>query len=342
MLSRTTGLAILAASGLFALITHGRKRFGPLLLWGATVIVVIAPWAWATLQEYGTPFYSYTGFFEYNFSWTVHHYEKGNTLPSQFYTLANLPEIVRVKIKSILIIVVYSTMIVGLPIVLGFLRRFGSRDSQRRETDLLIATIIVVFVLATLKSIADVTQVAQLGRYYLPVYALALPTAVAGLIEWREARRIEGKAVPWLLAGFCALVWADPTWAYDASWLVKPFQLHWPALRQAGDYIQAHPEQIPREARIMTWFPWELRVTSDRTTILMPRNYSPRRIDEVIKQYRVTHILWGSFEPPPDVDPEVWGPYLEQIRVQLHLTDDLELFRSSRESFYPVRLYRLH
>ena len=127
VLSRTTGLAILAASGLFALVTHGRKRFGPLLLWGATAIVVIAPWAWMTLQEYGTPFYSYTGFFEYNFSWTVHHYEKGNTLPSQFYTLANLPEIVRVKIKSILIIVVYSTMIVGLPIVLGFMRRFGSR-----------------------------------------------------------------------------------------------------------------------------------------------------------------------------------------------------------------------
>ncbi len=67
------------------------------------------------------------GYFEYNFSWTVHHYEKGNTLPSQFYTLANLPEIVRVKIKAILIIVVYSTMIVGLPIVLGFMRRLGSR-----------------------------------------------------------------------------------------------------------------------------------------------------------------------------------------------------------------------
>ena len=40
--------------------------------------------------------------------------------------------------------------------MLGFMRRFGSRNSQRRETDFLIATIIVVFVLATLKSIADV------------------------------------------------------------------------------------------------------------------------------------------------------------------------------------------
>ena len=206
---------------------------------------MIVPWAWATLQEYGARFIPIQSYFEYNFSWTVHHYEKGNTLPSQFYTLANLPEIVRVKIKSILIIVVYSTMIVGLPIVLGFCRRLGSRGSRGRETDWLVATIIVVFVLATLKSIADVTQVAQLGRYYLPVYALALPTAVAGLIEWGEAWRIERRAVPWLAAGFCALVWADPTWAYDASWLVKPFQLHWPALRQAGDWIQAHPDQVP-------------------------------------------------------------------------------------------------
>jgi 4-amino-4-deoxy-L-arabinose transferase-like glycosyltransferase len=341
VLSRTTGLAILAASGLFALVTHGRRRFGPLLLWGVIVLLVIAPWAWVTFQEYGAPFHSYTSYFEYNFSWAVHHYEKGNTLSSQFYTWANLPEIVRVKVKSFLIIVMYSTMIVGLPIVLGFCRRFRAGGLRGRETDLLIATMIVVFVLATLKTIADVTQVAQLGRYYLPVYALALPTAVAGLIEWREAWRIERRVVTWLAAGFCALVWADPTWAYDASWLAKPFQLHWPALRQAGDWIQAHPDRVPRDARIMTWFPWELRVTSDRTTILMPRNYNPRRIDEVIKQYRVTHVLWGSFEPPPDVDPEVWGPYLEQVRDSLQLTNDRELFRSSRESFYPVRLYRV-
>ena len=110
-----TGLAILAASGLFALVTHGRKRFGPLLLWGATAIVVIAPWAWMTLQEYGTPFYSYTGFFEYNFSWTVHHYEKGNTSPRRFILWRICQRSLEFKIKSIfLIIVVYSTMVSGI------------------------------------------------------------------------------------------------------------------------------------------------------------------------------------------------------------------------------------
>jgi Dolichyl-phosphate-mannose-protein mannosyltransferase len=341
VLSRTTGMAILAASGLFALVTHGRTRLGPLFLWGLIVVAVILPWAWATMREYGTPFYSYTSYFEYNFSWTIHHYQKGNTRAAEFYTSANMPEIMRVKIKAILIIVVYSTMIVGLPVVLGFCRHLCTRGARGRETDFLVATIIVVFVLATLKTVADVTQVAQLGRYYLPVYALALPSAVAGLIEWRDAWRINSRVVAWLCASFCALVWADPTWAYDASWLVKPFQFHWPALREAGNYIQTHPDQVPPEARIMTWFPWELRVTSDRTTILMPRNYDPRRINEVIKQYRVTHILWGSFEPPPDVDPETWGPFLERVRSNLGLTDDRELFGTARGSLYPVRLYRL-
>ncbi len=91
----------------------------------------------------------------------------------------------------------------------------------------------------------------------------------------------------------------------------------------------------------MAWFPWELRVTSDRTTILMPRNYDPRRIQEVIQKYRVTHFLWGSFEPPPDIDPESWGSYLEGVRTGLGLTQRRELFHSSRSGFYPVRLYRI-
>jgi hypothetical protein len=294
-----------------------------------------------TYQEYHSPFFSYTSYFEYNFSWAVHHYEKGNTLPSQFYTLANLPEIVRVKLKSLLIILVYSTMIVGWPMVVGFLGRLGTRGVPGRDTDLLVATAVAVFVLATLKSIADVTQVAQLGRYYLPIFVLVLPSAVAGLSAWVESHGARRLVLPWLAAGYCAMVWADPAWAYDASWFVKPFQLHWPALREAGDWIQAHPDRVPRDARIMTWFPWELRVTSDRTTVLMPRNYNPARIQEVIAQYRVTHFLWGSFEPPPDLDPELWVPHLEVLRARLGLTRERELFHSTRSASYPVRFYRL-
>ena len=40
-------------------------------------------------MEYGIAvLFDALSYFEYNFSWTVHHYDKGNTLPSQFYTLA--------------------------------------------------------------------------------------------------------------------------------------------------------------------------------------------------------------------------------------------------------------
>jgi hypothetical protein len=213
-----------------------------------------------------------------------------------------------------------------------------------RETDLLVAAVLATFVLATLKTVADVTQVAQLGRYYLPVYALALPSAVAGLRQWLESLRIElRRVVPWLAAGYCTLVWADPTWAYDASWLVNRYQLHWSGLREAGTWIQSHPEQVAPQARIMTWFPWELRVTSDRITVLLPRNYSRRRIQEVIDQYQVTHILWGSFEPPPyyEINPESWATALDQLRAGLGLAQKRELFRSTHDPFFPVRLYGL-
>jgi hypothetical protein len=343
ILARTSAFALVGAAGLFALFAHGRRRLGQLICCAAVVLAVITPWAWATMNEYGRPFYSYTSFFEYNFSWTIHHYHRGNTSASQFYIRANIQEIIRVKLKSLWIIAVYSTMIVGLPMVLGFLSRIVQRDGSARGTDLLVAVVFGAFVLGTLKSTSDVTQVAQLGRYYLPVFVLALPSAVAGILHWLESRRLRQRVLPWAAATYCALVWADPTWAYDASWLVKPYQLHWPALREAGDWIVAHPESVPADARVMTWFPWELRVLSHRTTILMPRSYNARRIQEVIRQYQVTHFLWGSFEPPPgaEINPESWGLALEQLRRALGLTDARELYRSTRDRFFTVRLYRL-
>jgi hypothetical protein len=343
ILARTTALAMIAAAGMVFLLRRARRQPISLLIWAGAIALTILPWALATYWEYGSPFHSYTSYFEYNFSWTVHHYEKGNTRPSQFYTAANAAEIARVKVKSLLIIAVYSTMIVGLPIIAGFFGRLRLRGRPGRETDLLIATITVVFVLATLKSVADVTQVAQLGRYYAPVYVLMLPTAVAGLIEWLGAHRVRRAVVPWLAVGYIALIWADPTWAYDATWLGKRYQLHWPAIREAGDWIRRNPQVVPPTARIMTWFPWELRVASARTTVLMPRNYHPGRIEEVIRQYGVTHFLWGSFEPPPydEINPESWATRLDRLRVELGLTAEREVFRSKEDPFFPVRLYRV-
>jgi hypothetical protein len=345
ILARNTALVILAAAGLYGLAYHARRSLGPLLVWGAVLSAVIAPWAWATYREYGQPFYSYANYFQYNFSWAVHHYEPGITRAADFYTRANAPEIVRVKVKSLLIIAVYSTMIFSPPLVLAAIRRLRRPPSEaspgERDVDRLVAWFAIAFVLATLANVADITQVAQLGRYYLPVFVLALPTAIAGLRDWLAAVGIPRRAYPPLAVALVALLWADPTWAYDAGWLVKPYQLHWPALRAAGDWVKAHPEAVPPDARVMTWFPWEFRVASDRTTVLLPRNFRLDRVEQVARQYGVTHVLWGSFEPPPEADPETFGPFLDRLRLAAGLTDSREIYRSPPRLPHPVRLYRL-
>jgi len=337
VLARNTALALAAGAGLFALVRHGRRCLAPLLVWGALLLLVIAPWAWATYREYGSPFYTYTDFYQYNFSWTVHHYEKGVTLAADFYTRRNAPEIVRVKVKSVAIIAVTATMIFSLPLTLAALRRFR----RGNDTDRLAAALAAVFVAATLARVADVTQVAQLGRYYLPVFVLALPTAVAGLRDALRSWAVPARAHPWLAASLVALLWADPTWAYDASWLNRPYQLHWPALREAGDWVRTHPDAVPADARVLTWFPWEFRAAAGRTTVLFPRNYSAGRVDDVVRQYGVTHVLWGSFEPPEHADPEAWGGYLERLRLSLGLTDARLLHASPRSALYPVGLYKI-
>lgn len=343
ILSRNTAMALAAAVALAWLpARRGRFAIASLLVWAVAALVVVAPWAFETYRVYGEPFYTYTKYFPYNFSWTVHHYEAGNTSAARFYTARNLPEIVRIKIKAILIVVVYSSMILSLPLSLAFVRRLVRPvDRRGREVDRFVVLLWAVFVAATLVNVADVTQVAQLGRYYLPLFVVSLPTAVQGAREALESWKPPRTAIFPLAATWLALVWSDPSWAYDATWLVKPYQLHWPALRDAGDWIKEHPREVPENARILTWFPWEVRVAADRTTILLPRNFNPRRIEEVIKQYRVTHVLWGSFEPPPHADPETFGPYLENLRGALGLTGEREIYRSSPRSLYPVRLYRL-
>jgi len=339
ILARNTAMALVAASGLYSLIFHARRNLGPLILWGAAAVAVIAPWALKTQAEYGEPFFSYTKYFQYNFSWTVHHYQKGATRAAEFYTVANAPSIVRVKIKSLIMIVVYSSMILSIPLAIGFLRGLTISNPRGRDLSRLVAAIVAAFVAGTLANIADVTQVAQLGRYYLPLFALALPTAAAGLKSFGDL--ISPRARPLLVGSLVALLWADPTWAYDASWLTKPYQLHWPAIREAGEWAKSHPEIVPADARVMSWFPWETRVASDRSTVLLPRNFDAPTILRSMEQYRVTHVMWGSFEIPPHVDPETFGPYLESLRLRLGLTDDREIYRTKVRGPYPVLIYRV-
>ncbi|MFM7318110.1 MAG: hypothetical protein ACKO5E_14285, partial [bacterium] len=280
----------------------------------------------------------------HTFSWTVHHYAAGVPDAKAFYSSANMPEVVRVKIKSMLIMSGYSTMILSPPIVFGFyLRLKKPADRSGRGSDLFAIGLFVVFGLATMARIADVTQVAQLGRYYLPVYLLMIPTAIRGFQEMQAGELFQRKELRRLAVfSLVGCLWADPTWAYDASWFVRPFQLHWPALVEAGEFVQKHPESVPENARLMSWFPWEMRVTSNRITVLMPRSYDARRIREVAGQYGVTHIVWGSFEIPQHVDSESFGPYLTGVKTSLGLVGSNEIYKSPARPglLFPVVIYR--
>ena len=346
ILARNTAMALLAACAVYGVLVHWRTHRVAMSIWAAGIAVTIAPWAWMTYQAYGEPFFTYTGFFRYTFSWAVHHYQTGAPTAAQFLTLANAPEIVRVKLKSVLIIALYSTMILSVPVLAAAFARWrrGERDASARDMNRLSWLLPAAFVLATLINVADVTQVAQLGRYYLPVFCLILPAAAATMRSW--SAHIPARARLVAAAALVSLLWSDPTWAYDATWLTSPFQLRLPALRAAGTWIREHPEAVPADARIMTWFPWELRVMSQRTTILMPRSFSARRNLETIGDgpfgYHVTHVLWGSFEPPPlPIDPQAFGSYLDAVRLQTGLGDDKQIYRSPPGVLFPVQLYQL-
>ncbi|RLT14746.1 MAG: hypothetical protein DWI24_02450 [Planctomycetota bacterium] len=344
ILSRNTAMALVFCLGLWLIWKGGRRSFAYLPIWAGMVLIVIAPWAWLTYKEYGKPFYSYTEHFALTFSWSVHHYAAGVPNASAFY-LQNRPELIRVKIKSVLILFGYSTMILSMPVAYGFYRRLRRPvELTGRATDHLAIMLFLTFAAATIQRIADVTQVAQLGRYYMPVYLIMLPTAVRGLMElkWPEFKS-PGNIKLVAAASLIGCLWADPTWAYDASWFVKPFQLHWSGLLDAGQFIEQNPDQVPANARVMSWFPWEMRVTSDRITVLMPRNFDARRIREVIEQYGVTHVVWGSFETPQHVDPESFGPYLTSLKTSLGLSSSNEIYRTARGAggMYPVSIYRI-
>ena len=310
ILARNTAAVLLVTCAVYGLVAVGRSRGPAMGVWATAALATIAPWAWATEQAYGQPFFSYTQFFQYTFSWAVHHYQVGAPTASDFYTWANAPEIARVKGKSLLIISVYSTMILSAPLAVAAAVRVGSslRGSRTfgQHVDRASMWCLLAFVCATLVNVADVTQVAQLGRYYLPVFVLLLPAAAATLLEW--ARQIMTLRLRAIAGGtLVALLWASPSWAYDFTWFSKPFQLHLPALRAAGEWMRQHPEVVAPDARVMTWFPWELRLFSQRTTILMPRSFDARRNRQTIGAgpfgYRVTHVLWGSSNRP-----RTWTP----------------------------------
>ena len=93
VLARTTGLALLAAAGLFALVDgHGRRRFGPLLLWAAHCRVVVPSLGMGDLPGIWNAFlfiHSVTSNTTSPGRSTIT--TRGTRSPSQFYTRQNCP-----------------------------------------------------------------------------------------------------------------------------------------------------------------------------------------------------------------------------------------------------------
>ena len=252
-----------------------------------------------------------TQYFEYNFSWTVHHYEKGNTLA---LAVLHAGEPAGDRPGQDQVALDHRRLLDHDRGAAD--RRWASGGGSRRamgrgrETDLLVATICR----GLRAGDAQERRRRDPGR---PARALLFAglcagaaDAVAGMIEWLGlaggSRAQSSRGCRRLL-----VAWSGPTRPGPTTRRGWPNRFSFTGRRCArrASGSQAHPTWCLPTARIMTWFPWELRVTSDRTTVLMPRNYNPRRIQEVIRQYGVTHFLWGSFEPPPyyEINPESWA-----------------------------------
>ena len=81
-------MALAAAAGLYGLAAFGLRRLGPMIALGGRDRrrSFRAVGGAATWIKFGEPFYTYTKYFQYNFSWAVHHFDEGNTTAAQFYT----------------------------------------------------------------------------------------------------------------------------------------------------------------------------------------------------------------------------------------------------------------
>ena len=232
VLSRNTALALVAAAGLFAVVMHGRREARPALALGCHRGRHLRPLGVGDFaQSMERRFIRIQAILNTTSPGRSTITRKGTRFLLSSTRWKTCPEIVRVKIKSLILIVVYSTMIVGLPIVVGFCRRLGwgnragTRDRPAGRDDLRGVR-------------AGDAQEHRRRDAGCPARALLFAGLRAHVARGHRGtdragwmRRASGrKIVPWAAATYCALVWADPTWAYDASWLTKRYQLHWPAL----------------------------------------------------------------------------------------------------------------
>lgn len=324
ILSRRTGLAVAAAVFLFTLTCKGTAKTRLLLFWGIAVAATVAPWAWATYIDYGSPLYSYTNNFKYMPSWPDHWIYRGEPTRAD-YLKQPIGNIAKTKLAMVWILANHYWFILTPIVVVSLLsqpRRLWTESAAR-----LTVLITLGFVGGTLANIASLDQVRDFGRYFLPVLVLTLPIACQRLLKWLDvvevpASRSMVHAVAAVVTASC--FWSAYPWTHSYDLLGDRWHLQLVRYQLIGAQIR---ETLPQDAIVMTYHPWEVHMYGDRRTVLLPRNFDPRRAREEVETYRVTHVV---------LDRSM-GPALQGLAAEFQLDVPVEQLQRDGIVVLPIR-----
>ena len=287
-LSRRTLLAAAVAFALAFVFVGAGRRWVKLLLFGVAAAAVLAPWAYLTWADYGTPLYSYTGHFRYLPDWTVHWRDRGVPTAADWLADGCLP-VLRTKFAVCVLLAVYFAMILTPPLLYGYalgLRRW------RRPATAVSALVLLGFVGGTVTQIASTDQIRDLGRYFPPCMILMIPVAWQGLrLRLRSGRRCAVALA--VVAGFFLTGYP---WTDNTRLLSDPWHLRYARYERLAARIAA---ETPPDAVVMAYHPWEIHLLTGRRTVLLPRSYDPARVREEIATYRVTHLALDRADVGP-------------------------------------------
>lgn len=292
VLTRSTGLAVVAAMVLYALFTPTWGRWWRLLLFFMTFLLVLTPWVWLTYRDYGIPFYSYTNHFKYMPSWPDHWIQRG--VPTwRDYVKHGWGSILHTKMVITWMIGSFFWFVFTPLLALGYCA--WVREGWRQPLGRLSLLMALGFVGGTITQIAGPDQVRDFSRYFPPVLLPMFPVALASIFHLLETntkvgrQREVGERVFWIL--LVSAFWGGYPWSSCYRLLADPWHIHLSKLRPVASALR---EQLPADAIVMAYHPWEVHMYSDRRTVLLPRNLSPRRMREEVNTYGVTHILVES------------------------------------------------
>ena len=291
-LSRQTGFAIDAAMMWFGLWSSVPSKLMRMTFFLLAFSAVISPWGWATYRDYGTPFYSSTNSFRYMTSSPDHFVQRGAPTLDD-YLKQPISQIVRDKLIMLWIIVSYYWFVFTPALALGFTS--AVRDWRNNSLARLCFWVFAAFVAGTLVNIAAIDQVKDFGRYFLPVLAIMIPAAWHGIVRFLSQFHTDEKNNTALTSVVIVVVasglWSGLEWTHNYRFLSEPWHEQLVLQQKISDKIV---RELPQDAVVMTYYPWELHMYSQRKAVLMPRNFDPKRLRQEANEYGVTHIVLES------------------------------------------------